>query len=333
MGLGFDHVSSFYRHASILIPGGAGFIGSCLARRLCDLQARVTIVDSFEPHGGADTVNLQGYEHRVTLDQETIEDYVDRHDLQQFDLIFNCIGLTDHHIGFQDPWLDYDINCSSGLRLLRALAATKARTKVVSLGSRNQYGSGQSLFNEQDRLRPLDIQSVHKNTLEQYHRCYSRSDGLPYAFLRLTNTYGPGQKMKGGSIGFFGEIIKSCLQGREILIYGSLDRVKDLLFVQDAVEAMLLVGMCQTNQDDPIYNLGGRPVKISQILQELEACQDHIEIKVLPFPQHLEKINVGDAGLDTDKIRRDTGWFPRTSLGEGIARTIDYYRGYKARDW
>ncbi|MCF8106524.1 MAG: NAD-dependent epimerase/dehydratase family protein [Desulfohalobiaceae bacterium] len=326
-------VNSFYRNKSILIPGGAGFIGSRLARRLCDLKARVVVVDSFETHGGANPFNLNGYGDRIALFRERIEAYLVGHDLKDFDFIFNCTGLTDHHIGFNNPGLDYEMNCSSGLCLLQALAAAKGKSKIIGIGSRNQYGTGQSHFREQDRLRPLDIQSVHKTTLEHYHRCYGHSCGLDYAFLRLTNTYGPGQRMNGGSIGFFGEILKSSLQGREIQIYGSLDRVKDLLFVDDAVEAMLRVGMLGLDHEDPVYNVGGQPCRIKEVLQVLKRQQEKIEVKVLPFPAQIEKINVGDAGLATAKIRQDTGWVPGTSLQEGIAETLAYYRQNAKHYW
>ena len=326
MAVNTTKADTFFRHKLILIPGGAGFIGSRLARRLCDLEASVTIVDSFEMHGGANPFNLNGYESRIILFRKKIEEYLVNHDLQNFDLIFNCIGLTDHYIGFENPVLDYEINCSSGLQLLRALAVGGGKPKVISIGSRNQYGTGKSHFNEGDRLCPLDIQSVHKTTLEHYHRCYGRSSGLNYAFLRLTNTYGPAQKMNGRSIGFFGEILKSALQGREIKIYGSTERIKDLLFVDDVVEAMLLVGMRDINQEDPIYNIGGQPCRISEILQSLKQQQKQINVKTLPFPEHIKKIDMGDVGLVTDKIRQDTGWTPKTSLQEGIAQTYAYYR-------
>ena len=319
-------VDTFFRHKLILIPGGAGFIGSRLARRLCDLEASVTIVDPFEMHGGANPFNLHGYENRVVLFREKIQEYLVNHDLQNFDLIFNCIGLTDHHIGFENPRLDYDINCSSGLSILRAVSAAERKPKIIGIGSRNQYGTGKSQFTEQDRLCPLDIQSVHKTTLEQYHRCYAHSIGFNHVFLRLTNTFGPAQKLNGGSIGFFGEILKSSLQGREIQIYGSLERFKDLLFVEDVVEAMLLLGMCDTDQEDPVYNVGGQPCRISEILRVLKQQQKQLDVRVLPFPEHIEKIDVGDAGLVTKKIKEDTGWTRKISLEKGIADTFAFYR-------
>lgn len=327
---------SLYSRRSVLVLGGAGFIGSALARRLDGLGACVTVVDCFEEHGGAHALHLEGAGPGVKLDRRDAAASIADRDLGGIDFIFNCIGLTDHHLGFRYPELDYRINCATTLPLLQRLAETAAPARLISIGTRSQYGAGGSQLLESDRLNPLDIQAIHKTALEQYHFVYARTGRLRFAFVRLTNTYGPGQRMRGEGIGFVGELIRAALDGRAVEIYGHLDRVKDLLYVDDAVDGLLRVGLL-ADEPDPVYNLGGQPCRIGDLVDILALCvasdDAKLEVRVTPFPEEVRRLDTGDAALNTDKLARATGWVPKTSLARGMTTTVDYYRRHRARYW
>ena len=100
-------MQSFYQEKRILIPGGAGFIGSRLAISLIRFGARVTIVDSFERYCGSNSYNLKEVEKDISIFVQRIETFARKEDLDNYDIIFNCTGLTNHHIGFKYPKLDY----------------------------------------------------------------------------------------------------------------------------------------------------------------------------------------------------------------------------------
>lgn len=317
-------LDSPYRGRTVLVPGGAGFLGGALARRLLGLGARVRVVDCFEEHGGADARRLAGCGPALELDRRDAAD-LGAADLAGVDFVFHCAGLSDHHLGCRRPELDYRLNCASALPLLRLLADSATPPRLVSLGTRGQYGAGGPGFVESDRLNPLDVQAIHKTALEQYHFAYARAGRLRFAFVRLTNTYGPGQRLRGEGIGFVGELVRAALDGRPVTVYGGLDRIKDLLYVDDAVDGLLRVGLLP-DAPDPVYNLGGRPSRVGELVDALAGCVPGLAVRVVPFPAELRAIDTGDAVLDCGKLARATGWQPRTPLAAGIRALVDSCR-------
>lgn len=318
-------MATYYNKKRVLVPGGAGFIGSNLSRRLIGMGAEVTIVDPFNQYCGANTYNIADIAEKARLEKDKIEEFMLTNDLNGFDLIINCIGLTNHHIGYKNVALDYDINCLSALRILEKLAASGLSTRLISIGTRNQFGrSASKMIDESSSMNPLDVQAVHKVTLEQYHKVISARCGLDTVFVRLTNTYGPAQRLGGDGIGVVGEALRSALEGKELIIYGSADRVKDLVFVDDVVDALLLTGLLPAHKGCEVYNVGGCSITMGSLA---DAITDKIPIttKVIPFPDNIKKMDTGDTIFDTSKIFQATGWKACTDIAEGIGRTLDFY--------
>ncbi len=316
---------SFYKKKKVLIPGGAGFIGSNLARRLAGLGANVVIVDSFDPLCGGNRFNIEGISGKAIFVKNKIEDFIVKNSIKRYDAIFNCIGLTNHHIGLVDRESDYRINCSSGLKLLLKLAGEHAKTKMVSIGSRSQYGRVEKrrAIDESYPLDPIDVQATHKAILEFYNETFARHFELALIFVRMTNVFGPRQRLHGEGIGTIGEMIRSGLLSRDITVYGSTRRIKDILFVDDAVNGLLLLGMTG-KKDFAVYNLGGKPCPVGKLADAIKR-QTNAPVKVVPFPDKIKKLDSGDVVLKTDRIAKATGWQPRVSVDEGIEITIDYY--------
>lgn len=322
--------SLFYKSKRVLMPGGAGFIGSNLSRRLVAAGANVTIVDSFEKSCGANQFNVADIESKVTIARKKMEEFVKGSNIELYDIIFNCIGLTNHHVGYENPVLDYEINCLSGLLMLEKLAAAKAHTRLISIGTRNQYGrSASSKLDEFVSMNPLDVQAIHKVALEQYHRVFASRYGLDVIFVRMTNTYGPAQRLSGDGIGVVGEIIRNALIGDDIIVYGDMERVKDLVFVEDAVDALLALGALPVSSEFDVYNGGGQAVSLGELVDAVKS-KLRINVRVVPFPDKIKKLDTGDVVLDTGKLAKATGWKPKIGIGEGIVRTIDYYERHRA---
>src|ERR687887_1155042 len=115
---------TFYTNQSVLITGGLGFIGSNLARRLVDLGAHVTLIDSLIPEYGGNRANIDGIEDRVDVH---VSDVRDEHSLREHvrgrDVIFNLAGQTSHLDSMVDPYTDLEINCRAQLSILEACRA------------------------------------------------------------------------------------------------------------------------------------------------------------------------------------------------------------------
>jgi UDP-glucose 4-epimerase len=317
-----------YRGASVLVTGGLGFIGSSLAHRLVELGAQVTLVDSLIPAYGGNLWNIRGIEDRVRVN---ITDVRDPHSMswlvrgQQY--LFNLAGQVSHVDSMRDPETDLDINCRAQLSILEACRRNNPRIRIVYASTRQQYGRPQYLpVDENHLLQPVDVNGINKMAGEWYHILYSRVHGIPTTSLRLTNTYGPRMLLKHDRQGFVPWFVRLALLGEEIRIFGDGTQRRDLNFVDDAVEALLMVGPAPETVGE-IYNLGHpEVVSLLDFTKALVAVCPGSRYRLVPFPADAKIIDIGDYYGSFTKIRSAIGWEPRINLIEGLTRTVAYYR-------
>ncbi len=328
-----------YRHAladkDCLITGGLGFIGSTLARRLVDLGARVTLVDSLIPEYGGNLFNIHGLQDRVRVNIADVRDeYSMDYLVQGRDYLFNLAGQTSHLDSMRDPYTDLEINCRSQLSILQACRKQNPRVKIVYTSTRQIYGKPDYLpVDEKHILHPTDVNGINKMAGEWYHILYNNVYGIRAVSLRLTNTYGPRMRVKDARQTFLGIWIRRLIDGEPIEIWGDGKQVRDFTYVDDMVEAILLAATtddCNGN----IFNLGGE--ERINLLDLAELCiQANCggECRVIPFPPDRKPIDIGDYYADYRLIQDKLGWQPRVSLREGLTRTLEYYRKYKEHYW
>ena len=324
-----------YEGQSVLITGGLGFIGSTLARRLVDLGARVTLVDSLIPEYGGNRANIAGIEDRVTVN---ISDVRDEHSLPSLirgqDLVFNLAGQTSHLDSLHDPYTDLEINCRAQLSILETVRHENPEAKVIFASTRQLYGRPRYLpVDEQHPLAPVDPNGVNKAAGESYHLVYGEIYGLRCSVLRLTNTYGPRMRVKDDRQTFLGTWLRLAVEGEELLVFGDGTQQRDFTYVDDAVEAFLLAG-ASAESDGEVFNVGGEPPmslgELAELLVELAGVGSW---RLVPFPAERRTIDIGDYFADDAKIRSRLGWEPRVGLREGLERSLAYYREHGADYW
>ena len=261
----------FYAGRSALITGGLGFIGSNLARRLVDLGARVTVVDSLIPDYGGNLFNIDGYAERLRVNIADVRDpYSMRALVQGQEILFNLAGQVSHLDSMTDPYTDLEINARSQLSILEACRYENPAIKVVYAGTRQQYGKPRYLPLDEDHLQnPTDVNGVNKLAGEWYHIVYHTAYGLRTTSLRLTNTYGPRQLIRHNRQGFIGWFIRLAVEGKEIQLYGDGRQLRDLTYVDDVVDAFLRVGASDA-ANGRVYNLGGAaPISLLDLAQTI----------------------------------------------------------------
>ena len=316
----------FYNGKQILITGGLGFIGSNLARRLVELGADVTLVDSLIPEYGGNLFNIAGIEHKVRINISDVRDeHSMRYLVQGQDYLFNLAGQTSHMDSMQDPNTDLEINCRAQLSILETCRRYNPNIKIVFASTRQVYGKPAYLpVDERHILRPMDVNGINKMAGEWYHILYNNVYGIRACALRLTNTYGPRMRIKDARQTFLGVWIRSLVEGKPFEVWGG-EQLRDFTYVDDAVEAFLLAAV-REDANGQVYNLGGCEVISLRELAELSVkINGGGNFQVQDFPAERKRIDIGDYYADDRNIRKELGWGPQFNVGKGLARTLNYY--------
>jgi UDP-glucose 4-epimerase len=310
-----------------LITGGLGFIGSNLARRLLDLGARVTLVDSLVPEYGGNLFNIAGIENRVRVNISDVRDqHSMRYLIQGQDYLFNLAGQTSHLDSMQDPYTDLEINCRSQLSILEACRHYNKDIKVVFASTRQIYGKPDYVPVDEDHLlRPVDVNGINKMAGEWYHILYNNVYSLRACALRLTNTIGPRMRIKDARQTFLGIWIRLLLEGKSFEVWGG-EQLRDFSYVDDAVDAFVMAAASE-EANGQVFNLGcERVINLKDLADMLVAIEGSGSYELRSFPPDRKRIDIGDYYADFSRIRSVLGWEPRVPLYEGLERTLAFYR-------
>ena len=311
----------------VMITGGLGFIGSNLARRLVDLGAEVTLVDSLIPEYGGNWFNIADIEDRVEVN---ISDVRDEHSMkylvQNQDYLFNLAGQTSHLDSMHDPFEDLDINAKSQLFILEACRHHNADIKIIFASTRQIYGKPKYLpVDETHPLSPVDVNGVNKLAGEWYHLLYNTVYDIRTAVLRLTNTIGPRMRVRDARQTFLGVWIRLLVEGKPFEVWGG-NQLRDFTYVDDAVDAFLMAA-ASDDANGKIFNLGGdRVVSLKELADLLVAIHGGGAYEVREFPKDRKRIDIGDYYADCSLVRSTLGWEPKVVLRESLQRTLEYYQ-------
>src|SRR6266540_192934 len=325
----------FYEGKRVMVTGGLGFIGSNLAARLVDLGAEVLLVDSLVPETGGNPFNIVEIEDRVATRTVDVRDALAMERLVAGqDIIFNLAGQVSHIDSMRDPFTDLEINCRAQLSLLEVCRHRNPSVKVVFASTRQIYGRPDYLpVDERHVVHPTDVNGINKMAGEWYHLLYNNVYGVRACSLRLTNTYGPRMLVRNNRQTAIGWFIKQVLDGEQVQLFGDGSQLRDFTYVDDVCEAFLLAGASDA-ANGQVFNLGGpEPISLRDLLELLIELVGHASYRLVPFPDDKKAIDIGSVYTDFNKIRRALGWEPRTSLRDGLERTIAFYRQNRAEYW
>ena len=318
-----------------LITGGLGFIGSHLARRLLNLGAEVTIVDSLIPEYGGNLFNIHDIRNRITVNISDIRDpHAIEYLVQDKNVIFNLAGQTSHLDSMADPKTDLDINAGAQLSILEACRKHNRSVKIVFASTRQLYGRPQYLpVDEKHPIHPVDVNGINKLAGEWYHLLYNDVYGIRASALRLTNTYGPGMRVRDARQTFLGIWIRNLIQGKMVQVFGDGLQVRDFNYVDDVVDALLRAAS-DPSSEGQVFNLGAEEVvSLKALAEKLVALHGAGRYEVVAFPPERKAIDIGDYYSDFSKIREILGWTPRISLDEGLSRTLEYFVMHGDKYW
>ena len=330
-----ETLDTFYRGKKILVTGGLGFIGSGLTIRLTELGGEVTIMDNLTPDYGGNIFNIEPVRDSVTISITDIRDEnAIPHLIRGKDMVFHLAGQVCHVISMENPFPDIDINIKGTAILAETCRRVNSNAKIIFTGTRGQYGPSTKLpVSEKSPTNPKGIYEISNLTAEKILKVYNDIHGVRSVMLRLTNIYGSRAQMKHARFGVVNWFIRLALEEKPIPIFGDGKILRDFLFVDDCIEALLLCGMTEEAEGE-IINIGhDQPQNFLQVAETLKKILPKVGWEFTPFSPERKAQEPGDFYSDIDKIQKICGWSPKTSLQDGLEMTIRYYRKFKSYYW
>ncbi len=330
---------------TVLITGGAGFIGSNLAERLVgSAEVKVRIFDNLSRAGVKN--NLVWLKSKSRGNLEVIEgDVRDTAAVQKavegVSEIYHFAAQVAVTTSVETPALDFEVNAAGTFNVLDAARRSKQQPFFLFTSTNKVYGALEAVtvvpeathyrakttgfkgVNEREKLDFHSPYGCSKGTADQYVRDFARIYGLPTVVFRMSCIAGPRQ-FGNEDQGWVAHFLYSVLAEKRITIYGDGLQVRDVLHVHDLIDAMIKVRERERITRGQIYNLGGGPQRAFSVLEMLGAIENatgktaRIEYRA---------VRPGDQPLyisDTAKLEQDTGWRPRRDL----ATILSYIREF-----
>jgi UDP-glucose 4-epimerase len=233
-----------------------------------------------------------------------------------------------------DPQTDLDINAAAQLSILEACRKVNTGIKIVFASTRQLYGKPSYLpVDENHPIRPVDVNGINKQAGEWYHLLYNNVYGIRACALRLTNTYGPGMRVKDARQTFLGIWVRLLIEGKPIKVFGDGLQLRDFNYVDDCLQALMIAGASEA-ANGKVYNIGSSEVVGLKALAEIMIGLGYGgSFELIPFPPERKAIDIGDYYSDFSMITQELGWKPKVSLREGLERTMVYYHEHYQHYW
>jgi UDP-glucose 4-epimerase len=322
-----------------LVTGGLGFIGSNLALALLRHGAEVTVLDARVDRHGANPWNLvpdDGTEpdRRVAVVEADVAD-VGRDDVRAAalgaDVVFNLAGQVSHVDSMNAPLVDLHANTTSQFAFLDLLRRENATATVVFTSTRQLFGRPRYLpVDEEHPVSPVDVNGITKYATEQLHLLYHEVYGLRACAVRLTNVYGPRQRLRDDLQGFLPIFIRRALADETLTVFGDGTQERDCLYVDDVVECLMLAAIAP-DAPGQLFNVGNdEHLELRELAADVVRAAGLGRVEHVPWPADRDAIDIGSYFGDSSKAKRMLGWEPRTAFREGIERTVAFYRARSA---
>ncbi|HWI40500.1 MAG TPA: NAD-dependent epimerase/dehydratase family protein [Verrucomicrobiae bacterium] len=313
----------------ILITGGLGFIGSNLARVCLARGADVTIYDCLDPNSGGNLFNVHDIRHHVELRF---------HDILNFDrlaecvlgkdILVNCAASTSHPFSMKEPLLNLDVNSRGVINLLEACRRFNRDIRFIHLGTTTQLGKLQyQPADERHPEFPTDIYSANKCASEKYVLIYATAHGIRTTVLRLSNTFGPRAAIHSSDFTFNNFFVGLALQDREITVFGEGGDLRNVLYVDDAVSAIIMASLQEHSVRETLFAVGDHHYSITEIARATVEQIGSGTLRHVEWPADRKAIDIGHAIISNARIKELLPWRPAVGLEEGLRLTRDYFRG------
>jgi CDP-paratose 2-epimerase len=328
-----------------LVTGGAGFIGCNYVHRLLGCGEQVTVYDNLSRRGTEANVSWLREQHGEESFQLVVGDVRDYDALAEamrdVDIVVHLAGQTAVTTSVADPRSDFENNALGTFNALEAARHAGTNPIFLYASTNKVYGGMEDVAVVEEETRyvyrdlspgvseaqPLDLHSPYgcsKGAGDQYVRDYARIYGLPTVVFRQSSIYGPRQ-MGVEDQGWVAWLIIAAVTGKPITIYGDGKQVRDLLFVDELLDAYDAAIARIDVAAGQVYNVGGGPAHTMTIWSEFEPILERLVGR--PISVSYSDWRPGDQRVvicDIRKAERELGWRPRIGVEEGIRRLYEW---------
>jgi len=334
-----------------LVTGGAGFIGTNLVKRLVSDGWQVEVFDNLSREGSG--LNLawlrKNYKDKLRFTAGDVRDFkAVTKAVNSNEVVFHLAAQVAVTKSFDNPREDFEVNALGSFNVLEAARLSKHKPVVIYASTNKVYGSLDEVKVREDKERyvytgkrqgidewqRLDFHSPYgcsNGVADQYTRDYYRIYDLPTVVFRQSCIYGPWQMgiEDQGWVGFFA---KAVIEGKQITIYGNGKQVRDLLYVDDLVEAYLLAVKKISQVKGEVFNIGGGKDN-SQSLIEMVRLLEKLSGKKARLKY--DKARLGDQKVfisDNTKLEEFLGWQVKCDIERGICLMFDWVKGWRQNE-
>lgn len=315
-----------FTNKNILILGGLGFIGSNLAKKCVELGGNVTIVDSLDKNCGGNIFNIESFKEDIQFKQLNIlDDIALKGSLNNQDYVFNCAAHSSHAESMRNPHNNLDVNCRAVINILEILKNNHDEVVFVHIGTTTQFGK--LIYQPADEKHPefpADIYSAHKSLSEKYVLLYSEAYGMKNSVVRLPNTFGPRASIHSPNFTFNNYFIGLALQNKNISVFGSGEQLRNNIYVDDAVDALILSALSNESVGQVFLATHNDHHTLSEIA-EATSSLGLGKVEYVDWPEDKKNIEVGHAVISNQKIKNVLNWAPTYSLQEGLDLAKEFF--------
>jgi UDP-glucose 4-epimerase len=305
-----------------IVTGGAGFIGSHLAERLLGLGHDVRVVDdlsSGKREQVPDGAELVVADIRDDEAARAVEDF-------KPELVCHLAAQMDVRRSVRDPRFDVEVNLGGLVHVIESARRAGALERVLFAGSGGAMYGEQEVYPaaEDHRVQPTSFYGLAKATGEQYLEVFERLYGLSWCSLRFANVFGPRQDAH-GEAGVVAIFVEKMLAGEDVTVFGDGEQTRDFVFVDDVVEAHVQAIQKMLRGG---YNVGtGIETSVNALAHRLLAVTGADVNVTYAEARAGEQLR---SSIDPGKLERDTAFRPATSLDDGLAKTVAWFRATSA---
>lgn len=300
---------------TVLVTGGAGFVGSHITDGLIKKGYSVAVVDNLST-GKKENINQKANFYRADIRDSDVSEIFKK---EKPKAVFHYAAQIDVRKSMADPVSDANINILGTLNILENCKKFKVK-KIIFASSVGVYGEVKKLpIKENNPPNPISPYPITKLTVEKY-LSYYQEQGVDFVSLRYSNIYGPRQSAEGegGVVAIFTDRI---LNGENPIIYGNGRQTRDFLYVEDAAAAAIKALKAPPSS---IFNIGAnKEISINNLLKLLSLIANK---KIKPIYKPLRRGEIIKSRVDFSKAKKEISWEPKYNLEKGLKETLKWHQ-------